>query len=124
MGVMFSLPFYMPFAIERTETAFKITSDVRFYVNKRAMDYIAQEVARSEGRKASPSVLQDRIFYLAQNQAPIGLTQKQFDDMAGGFNLRAEINFEEPREQKISSLFVLATNRLSFSLSIAPMNRW
>lgn len=108
--------FYMPFAIERTETAFKITSDVRFYVNKRAMDYIAQEVARSEGRKASPSVLQDRIFYLAQNQAPIGLTQKQFDDMAGGFNLRAEINFEEPREQKISSLFVLATNRLSFSL--------
>ena len=108
--------FYMPFTIERTETTFKITSDVRFYVNKRAMDYIAQEVARSEGRKASPSVLQDRIFYFAQNQAPIGLAQKLFDDMAGGFNLRAEINFEEPREQKISSLFVLATNRLSFSL--------
>ena len=42
--------FYIPFTAERTDTGFKISSDPRFYVNKRAMDYVAQEVARAEGR--------------------------------------------------------------------------
>ena len=36
--------------------------------------------------------------------------------MAGGFNLKPEIDFNEPRDQKISSLLVAATNKLSFSL--------
>jgi tetratricopeptide (TPR) repeat protein len=108
--------FYVPFTVERTETTFKITSDTRVYVNKRAMDYVAQEVARSEGRKSIPSVLHERIFYLSSDKAPVGLVQKLFDGMAAGFNLRAEINFEKPSDQKVSSVFVVATNRLSFSL--------
>ena len=108
--------FYIPFAAERTESGFKVTSDPRFYVNKRAMDYVAQEVARSESRATIPSVLQDRIFYLSPEQSPVGIAQKLFDDMAAGFNLRAEIDFREPRDQKVSSMFVAAANRLSFSL--------
>lgn len=108
--------FYIPFTIERTETGFKISSDPRFYVNKQAMDYVAQEVARAEGRPAIASVLQNRIFYLAPEESAIGTAQKLFDDMAAGFNLRAEIDFREPRDQSVSSKFVSANNRLSFSL--------
>jgi hypothetical protein len=108
--------FYIPFTAERIESGFKINSDPRFYVNKRAMDYVAQEVARAEKRATIPSVLQDRIFYLSPDQSPVRIAQKLFDDMAASFNLRAEIDFRAPRDQKISSLFVAATNRLSFSL--------
>jgi len=108
--------FYIPFTAERTETSFKISSDPRFYVNKRAMDYVAQEVARAERRATIASVLPDRIFYLLPNQSPVGVAQKLFDSMAASFNLRAEIDFTEPRDQKVSSMFVAATNRLSFSL--------
>ncbi len=42
--------FYIPFTAERTEQGFKIRSEPRLYVNKRAMDYVAQEIARAEGR--------------------------------------------------------------------------
>jgi len=108
--------FYVPFAAERTEHGFNIKAEPRLYVNKRAMDYVAQEVARVEGRSTIASVLRERIFYLQPEQAPLGLAQKLFDDMAGGFNLRAEIDFSEPRGQKVSSLLVTATNNLSFSL--------
>ena len=80
------------------------------------MDYVAQEVARAEGRSTIASVLRERIFYLQPEQTPLGLAQKLFDEMAGGFNLRAEIDFGEPRDQKVSSLLVTATNNLSFSL--------
>jgi AAA domain len=108
--------FYIPIRAERTETSFKISSDPRFYVNKRAMDYVAQEVARTEQRATVPSVLSERIFYLTPDQSPISLAQKLMDEMAGSFNLRAEIDFRAPRDQKASSMFVAATNRLSFSL--------
>jgi hypothetical protein len=108
--------FYIPFTAERIGTGFKITSDPRFYVNKRAMDYVAQEVARAERSTTTPSVLQDRIFYLLPQQSPVAVAQKLFDDMAASFNLRAEIDFKEPRDQRVNSMFVAATNRLSFSL--------
>ena len=85
--------FYIPFTAERTAADFKVSSDPRFYVNKRAMDYVAQEVARAEGRPAIASVLRDRIFYLAPEESAIGIAQKLFDDMAAGFNLRADIDF-------------------------------
>jgi tetratricopeptide (TPR) repeat protein len=108
--------FYVPVKAERSETSFKITSDPRFYVNKRAMDYVGQEVARAENRATIASVLPDRIFHLMPDQAPIQLAQKLMDDMAASFNLRAEIDFKTARDQKVSSMFVAATNRLSFSL--------
>ena len=55
--------FYIPFTAERTEQGFKINSEPRLYVNKRAMDYVAQEVAKAEGRATIPSMLRERIFY-------------------------------------------------------------
>ena len=108
--------FYVPFTANRTEQGFNIHAEPRLYVNKRAMDYVAQETARAEGRSTIASVLRERIFYLLPEQAPLAIAQKLFDEMAGGFNLRADIDFGEPRDQKVSSLLVTATNNLSFSL--------
>ncbi len=108
--------FYIPFTAERTELGFKIASEPRLYVNKRAMDYVAQEIAKAEGRPTAASSLRERIFYLTPEQSPINIAQKLFDDLAGSFNLRAEIDFKAPRDQKVSSSHVVATNRLSFSL--------
>ena len=108
--------FYMPLTAERTERGYAIKSEPHLYVNKRAMDYVAQEVARAEGRKTIPSVVFDRIFYLSPEQSALDTAQKLLDTMAGGFNLRAEIDLRQPRDQKVSSVLVSVTNRLSFSL--------
>jgi hypothetical protein len=108
--------FYIPFAAERTERGFAVDSEPRLYVNKRAMDYVAQEVARSESRASVPSVITDRVFYLAPSQSPVGVAQVLLDEIAAGFNLRAGVDLREPHDQKAASMFVTATNRLSFSL--------
>lgn len=108
--------FYIPIKVERTETSLRIASDTRLYVNKKAMDYVAQEVARAENRPTIASVLPERIFYLEPQQSPIGVIQNAMDEMAASFNLKAAIDFREPRDQKTTSMFVAATNRLSFSL--------
>ena len=108
--------FYMPLTAERTERGYAIKSEPHLYVNKRAMDYVAQEVARAEGRAAVPSAVSDRIFYLAPEQSVLDTAQRLLDSMAGGFNLRAGIDLRQPRDQKVSSVLVTVTNRLSFSL--------
>lgn len=108
--------FYIPFTAERTENGFSIMSETRLYANKRAIDFVAQEVAKSEGRASNPSPLNERIFYLSPDQRPVGVAQKIFDEVAGAFNLRAEIDFKQPRDQEIKSAYVAATNRLSFSI--------
>jgi tetratricopeptide (TPR) repeat protein len=108
--------FYIPFSAERTEQGFKINSEPRLYVNKRAMDYVAQDVAKAEGRGTVASMLRDRIFYLQPHESPLRFVQDCFEEMAGGFNLGAAIDFREPREQKVGSAHVSATNSLSFSL--------
>lgn len=114
-GVVFPA-FYMPISLERTEGGFRLISDPRLYVNKRAMDYVAQEVARAERGVTIPSALSDRIIYLTPKQSPLAVVQKVFDDIVGGFNLRAEIDFLQPREQRVASVFVAVSNRLSLSL--------
>ena len=48
-GQLFPI-FYVPFTAERTEQGFNINAEPRLYVNKRAMDYVAQEVARDYKR--------------------------------------------------------------------------
>ena len=74
---------------------FKISSDPRLYVNKRAMDYVAQEVARAEGRADYPvNVAGPHLLSLARGNPRSVNAQKIFDDLAGGFNLRAEIDFK------------------------------
>jgi hypothetical protein len=78
--------FYLPFAAERTDHGFSLTSEPRLYANKRAMDFVAQEVAKAEGRASTPSSLRERIFYLSPEQRPLQIAQKLLDDMAGGFS--------------------------------------
>ena len=108
--------FYMPLTADRTERGYAIKSEPHLYANKRAMDYVAQEVARAEGRATTPSVILDRIFYLSPEQTVLDTAQKLLDAMSGGFNLRAEIDLRQPRDQKVSSVHITVTNRLSLSL--------
>jgi hypothetical protein len=108
--------FYMPLTADRTERGYTIKTEPHLYVNKRAMDYVAQEIARAEGRTATPSVILDRIFYLSPEQTALDTAQKLLDAMSGGFNLRAEIDLRQPRDQKVSSAHVTVTNRLFLSL--------
>jgi hypothetical protein len=108
--------FYMPLTADRTERGYTIKTEPHLYVNKRAMDYVAQEIARAEGRTATPSVILDRIFYPSPEQTALDTAQKLLDAMSGGFNLRAEIDLRQPRDQKVSSAHVTVTNRLFLSL--------
>jgi hypothetical protein len=60
--------FYIPFSVERGAGTLKVTFDSQVYINKRALEYIAEQVNEIEGRSGSLQSTAERIIYLAQHQ--------------------------------------------------------
>jgi len=106
--------FYLPLHIELIESHFLLNIDPHLYINKKAIDYIAQEVARSEN-KATPSLVQDRILYLNSEESFTGVMQDLVDKWTADMALRPAIDFTKQLEQKARSSQVIMTNRLYFA---------
>lgn len=106
--------FYLPLHVELNESVFTITIDPHLYINKRAIDYIAQEIARVEN-KAQRSIVHDRIVYLESNQTFAEVIQVRSDNWASDLVLRPPIDFAKPQDQKARSSKVTMTNRLHFA---------
>jgi hypothetical protein len=59
--------FYIPFSLTRDNDSMHIEYDSQVYINKKALEYIAQEFNELKGTKGSLSSITDRIIYLAQH---------------------------------------------------------
>ncbi len=60
--------FYIPFSVERGADALNLTFDSQVYINKRALEYIVEQVNEAEGQAGSLKSAAERIIYLAQHQ--------------------------------------------------------
>lgn len=112
--------FYIPLELTFTDsaTAFVLRADPHLYVNKRALDWIAQEVGATSGRTfVSPAP--ERILYLAEVETFAEVAQRQIHGMARGIDLATEIDFKDRRLQKAEN----ASLRMSTSLSLAVFDR-
>ena len=59
--------FYIPFSIERGTDALNLTFDSQVYINKRALEYVVEQVNEAEGRAGNLTSTAERIIYLAQH---------------------------------------------------------
>jgi len=106
--------FYLPLRIELNNGTFKVSADPHLYINKKAIDYVAQEIARAEN-KAKSSLVKDRIIYLEPKESFVKIIQDLSDGWAADLALHPPIDFAKAREQKARSSQVVMTNRLYFS---------
>jgi hypothetical protein len=60
--------FYIPLTVERSGDALSFEFDAQVYVNKRALDYIVQEVNEQEQKRGTLKTTADRIIYLTQHE--------------------------------------------------------
>ena len=59
--------FYIPFALTRIDDVMDLEFDSQIYINKKALEYIAQEFNDLKGSKGSLDKITERIIYLAQH---------------------------------------------------------
>ena len=102
--------FYIPLDVIQESDRFKLSFDSRIFVNKKALEYIAQEYKEQKNRAVHLNSLKDRILYLAEGECVANKMQPLFSDVVACFNLSGELNLSDPSFQHAKSLLVNLTN--------------
>ncbi len=63
--------FYIPFSLAVREDLLVMEYDAQVYINKRAVEYVVQEVNEKEDRRGTLKSCSERIIYLAQHEADL-----------------------------------------------------
>jgi len=104
--------FYLSVSVELEERVFRITADPHLYINKKAVDFAAQEIARET---ATPNRVRidERIVYLEPGQDFAGVMQRRLDRWTADLAL-PPLDFSESHPQKSERSQIVLTNGLHF----------
>lgn len=109
--------FYIPFNIEVQNDILLIDFDSQVYINKKALEYVAQEYNQEKDKKGSLKTISDRIIYLAQheNDFKIFLTNI-LGEIINFFELDKNIDINNPDMQVAKSLWTKVSNSCYISI--------
>ncbi|HET7209483.1 MAG TPA: AAA family ATPase, partial [Terriglobales bacterium] len=109
--------FYIPFSIERHEDTIELEFDSQVYVNKRALDYIVQEVNQQTQRRGTLSAASERIIYLAQHEQDFGaLVSVILAELVNVFELDRQLDISSSGMQVAKSSLVRVSNAAYIAL--------
>jgi hypothetical protein len=103
--------FYIPVQIEKTTDGFAFTFDTLLYVNKKAIQFIAQDYNAAIERKGSLGTFLERIIYLAEKrQHLIGEIDCALKEAINYFGLAPYIDTGNPERQVAKGQDLQITN--------------
>ena len=106
--------FYLPLEIALENAIFRVSADPHLYINKRALDYAAQETAR-ELSKPVPLLVDERIKFLPEGGTFTSLMQELLDRWTLDLALRPPLDLSNPKGQKAQRSQMSITNGVYFS---------
>ena len=107
--------FYLAVHIERNGTTYTLTADPHLYINKKALDYIAQEISRQQQGSVMPNLVKDRVVYLERGDVFSQSIQGLADGWLTAWGLRGDIDFTIRHKQQAKSAFISLTNGLNLA---------
>jgi very-short-patch-repair endonuclease len=103
--------FYIPFSASVKEDQLVAEFGSQVYLNKRALEYIVQKENERAGKKGTLNCTADRIFYLAQQEAPFSqFVSGVITELENFFQLDRPIKLQDPALQVAKSSSVRLTN--------------
>ena len=109
--------FYIPFSAERAVDALHLTFDSQVYINKRALEYIVEQVNEAEGRAGNLQTTAERIIYLAQHQQDLpAVLETVLNELCHFFQLDKTLDLTLPSIQIARSQTVRLSNTCYFAL--------
>lgn len=109
--------FYVPFNLVKLQDMYQIEFDSQVYVNKKALEYIAQEFNKDRGTRGTLKSIGERIIYLSQHssdfQNVLGVIISEIQNF---FEMRGNINFHQNQEMQAKGAEVSISNALYFAL--------
>jgi hypothetical protein len=109
--------FYIPFSVERGPDALNLTFDSQVYINKRALEYIVEQVNEAEGQAGSLQSAAERIIYLAQHQQDfLAVAGSILNEICHFFQLDKTVDLTLPTVQIARSQSVRLSNTCYIAL--------
>lgn len=104
--------FYIPINLIKLEDMFSIEFDSQVFINKKALDYIAQEYNKESGKKGTIANSKGRIIYLSQveNDEFKFILSDLLNEISNFFGLDSHIDINNHNIQVAKSLLVTMTN--------------
>jgi superfamily I DNA and/or RNA helicase/very-short-patch-repair endonuclease len=109
--------FYIPFDIVKEHDSLTIQFDSEIYINKKALEYIAQEYNTYKGTRGNLKTIAERIIYLSQHKDDfVDVIQKIVSEISNFFQLNSTIDLKNSKKQIAKSLVVKVSNSCYFCL--------
>lgn len=108
--------YFCPASISMAASTIELELQSHVFINKRAVDYVAGELARLT-ETTIPSPITERIFYSDGEQSHIDLVEKTIHRVLAGLQARGEISIDSSGVSSASGPGYQITNKLSVTLS-------
>ena len=106
--------FYTPFRTHFDKTTLKIEFDSRVFINKKALEYIAQEYNLLKGTQGTLKSISERIIFINSETNFVEHIQSIIGEIHNFFELNGDINIKASKLAYARSLFVQASTALYF----------
>lgn len=109
--------FYIPFTAEKSGDALVFEFDSQLYINKKALEYIAQQYNEERGKFGNLKTVSERIIYLAQYGNNLSSALQQIiDELTDFFELDSKVSVDRAAPQTAKGLFTRISNSCYFAL--------
>jgi len=112
--------FFVPVTIteENTDnrTAYKLSFEKRFYINKSAIEYVFQEDSTSNTAAQISNQIGDRIIYVDEADLLAGKLSLKAGDLVSNFGINGDIDFRSDVSKLASSSSISFNNKLTLAL--------
>ena len=109
--------FYLPINLIKLQESFQLEFDAQVYVNKKALEYIAQEFNKDRGTRGTLKSIGERIIYLSQHETDLqDALSLIISEIQNFFELRGNVNFHKHEEMQSKGAEVSISNSLYFAL--------
>ena len=113
---LFFIPLSLTEKINQNKTAYKLSFEKRFYVNKNAIEYIFEEDSKSNTAAQISSIIGDRIVYIDENKSLASELSKKVGDLVSQFGMSGNVDFLTSTNNTASSSSVSINNKLTLAL--------
>jgi very-short-patch-repair endonuclease len=109
--------FYIPFSLTVRENVLVMEFDSQVYINKRALEFVVQEVNEKEGRRGTLRCCSERIIYLAEHETDLpSVMSAALQELTNVLQLDRTIDIANPIAQVAKSQLVRMSNSCHFAL--------
>jgi very-short-patch-repair endonuclease len=109
--------FYIPINLVKEQDVYQLEFDSQVYINKKALEYIAQEFNQGKGTQGTLKSIGERIIYVSQHKDDLHKVLNEIIiEIENFFELQGSINFSQGQEMHAKGAEVHISNALAFAL--------